>query len=99
MLIEKVFVDIAEQQQKMRIKMSNLKIGLTPVTNDIVIGAVLKNGFWGSNKTKVTNETLTVVADYLQKNGVVHLNQINDEGETELWELVYQKVKTTKKEC
>ena len=39
-----------------------------------------------------------MVADYLQKNGAVHLNQTNDEGDPELWELVYQKVKTTKKE-
>lgn len=58
--------------------MRNLHIAVSPLTNTIYAGSVLKDGLtWGSNKTDVTNEALGAVARHVEVNGepiIVNLN-------------------------
>ena len=47
-----------------------LKIGLLPVTQQIVIGRVNeKTGMWVGDRTDITENAVSVVADYLKQTG------------------------------
>lgn len=58
--------------------MANLHVSVSPITNTIYAGSVLKDGMtWGSNKTDVTNEAIGAVARHIEVNGepiTVNLN-------------------------
>jgi len=42
-----------------------LHVGVSPITNEIYCGTVLKDGrTWGANKTEVTNEVICAFADH-----------------------------------
>ena len=46
--------------------MKNLHVGLSPLTNKIYAGSVLKCGtVWAANKTDVTNEAIQAVVDHI----------------------------------
>ena len=48
--------------------MKKLDVGLSPLTNTIYAGHVLKdNQTWGVNKTDVTNEAICAVVDHIQE--------------------------------
>lgn len=43
-----------------------IHVGLSPLTNTIYAGSVLKCGtVWGANKTDVTNEAICAVVDHI----------------------------------
>lgn len=45
-----------------------LHVGLSPLTNTIYCGSVLKDGMtWGANKTDVTNEAICAVVDHIKE--------------------------------
>jgi hypothetical protein len=50
--------------------MSELKIGISPLTSEIYIGSVLKDSTWGKNKTNVTKQAPLVVAEYLVRRNI-----------------------------
>lgn len=58
--------------------MANLHVSVSPITNTIYAGYVLKDGrTWGSNKTDVTNEAIGSVARHIEVIGepiTVNLN-------------------------
>jgi hypothetical protein len=45
--------------------MSKLKVGCSPITGVIYAGSVSKTGLWGKNKTDVTDEAISSVAQSL----------------------------------
>ena len=46
--------------------MRKLHVGLSPLTNNIYAGTVLKDGrTWGTNKTDVTNQAICAVVDHI----------------------------------
>jgi len=50
--------------------MKNLHVAISPVTNTIYAGSVLKGGrTWGANKKDVTIEALVAVAEHVLKFG------------------------------
>jgi hypothetical protein len=42
-----------------------IKIGVSPLSNKIFVGGVLKNGTWASNKTEVTSDAIFAVIDHV----------------------------------
>jgi len=50
--------------------MKNLHVAISPITNTIYAGSVLKDGrTWGANKKDVTIEALVAVAEHVLKRG------------------------------
>ena len=63
--------------------MGNLKIGVLPISNEIAIGTVKKDGYWGSNRTNVTMDAISAVAQYIRNldtdnNGIRIFDQNNE---------------------
>ena len=46
-----------------------LHVAVSPLTNTIFCGSVLKDGFWGANKQDVTIPALVAVAEHVLKFG------------------------------
>ena len=47
-----------------------LKVGLLPITKQIVVGRVNeKTGMWVGDRTDITKDAVSVVADYLKQTG------------------------------
>ena len=47
--------------------MSELKIGVSPLTGDIYIGTVSKRGLWGKNKTESTEQAVGAVFEKMMR--------------------------------
>jgi hypothetical protein len=72
--------------------MSEFKVGVSPLTNKIYAGTVLKNGMWGK-KHDVTDSAVSAVAQHLLK--AEELFQFSIGGET--FQLKVVKVSKKKK--
>jgi hypothetical protein len=44
-----------------------IKIGVSPLSNRIFVGGVLKKGVWASNKTDVTNDAILSVIEHAMR--------------------------------
>jgi hypothetical protein len=45
--------------------MAEFKVGVSPLTNIIYAGPVLKNGMWGKGKKEITDMAVSAVAQHL----------------------------------